>query len=902
MKLLKHIFVLILLSCWGINAFSQQEELLYDTLDSTSVIPVEGIEENNSIDEKDALLLEKMMMDSLANPLIEKEKAEAAKPVIDSPISYNSKDSMAFSFENGKQIVHLYGGATIKYGTINLEADYISMNFQDKEIYASVMKDSLGNIISKTKFTEGSEEFDCESLRYNFVTGKGFVENVVTEQQDGIVRGAKAKMMNKDIFCMVDGKYSTCDADHPHFYLQITKGKIVREKAIITGRSYLVLEDFPIYFPFLPYGYIPTNNKTYSSGVIIPSYGEENLYGFYLREGGFYWAASDYFDLKVTGDIYSKGKWGVNAATRYRMRYKFSGSFGFNYSRSVTGIRGINQSVSPNFSVRWSHTQDAKSNPSQTFSASVDFSTSGFSRENEFDDPDRLLSNSKSSTVSYRKDFLNTPFNISANMRVSQNTRDSTVSLSLPSLNINMKTIQPFKPKKRVGKKRFYEDFKLQYSSQFESKITAKESLLLSTPYSAWQKGIKHNIPLTWPSFKLMNHINVVPSISYGERWYFDYIDKYWLDGYQVVDNETGMQKWIPGHVEEVRVDQFKRNYDYSFSLSASTTMYGMYNMINPNWKIKAIRHKMDPSIGFSYKPDFSEKRFGFYDWVQIDSLGNLQQYNRFQNGMYGSASAGESGSIRFSMNNNIEMKLASKDTTSTEKFKKVAIFDNLGFSSSYNLAAESFHLSPFALNARTKIAGTSINITGTLDPYALDEKGKRIDEFMWNHATGIAKLGRLTNISTGYSVGYGSDKFNKMIEERRKRNSAETEEDKKDTEFKNENIKYEPFAMPWQISLNYTFNYSNNDGRPRWTQAVGLNGSLDLSPKWKTNFSSGFDIVAMQLTHTKIGIIRDLHCWTMSFDFSPIGSRPYYSFTIRANASMLKDLKVDRRNSDSRY
>jgi len=472
-----------------------------------------------------------------------------------------------------------------------------------------------------------------------------------------------------------------------------------------------------------------------------------------------------------------------------------------------------------------------------------------------------------------------------------------------------MKTIQPFKPKKRVGKKRFYEDFKLQYSSQFESKITAKESLLLSTPYSAWQKGIKHNLPITLPTFKILNHINIVPSIQYNERWYFDYIDKYWIDGYEVVDNETGIQKWVPGHVEEVRVDQFKRNYDYSYSLSSSATLYGMYNMINPNWKLKAIRHKMNPSIGFSYRPDFSEKRFGFYDWVQIDSLGNFQQFNRFQNGMYGSASSGESGSINFGLSNNIEMKLANKDTTTTEKFKKVAIFDDLAFRSSYNLAAESFHLSPFSLNARTKIAGTSINVSGMLDPYALDEKGKRIDEYMWNHATGIAKLGRLTSISSGYSVSYGSDKFNKMIEERRKRNSGETgKENEGETEGEkkldptNENIKYEPFGMPWRISLNYTFSYSNNDGRPRWNQSVSMNGSLDLSPKWKTNFSSGFDIVSMQLTHTKIGIVRDLHCWTMSFDFSPIGSRPYYSFSIRANAAMLNVLKAERSNSDLRF
>jgi hypothetical protein len=831
---------------------------------------------------------------------IKKEKP----PVIDVPVTYSSKDSMAISLENGQQIVHLYGGASIKYGSITLDADYIAMNFESKEIYATVRRDSLGKIITKTTFTEGGETFECETLRYNFVTGKGFVENVVTEQQDGFVRSAKAKMMNKDVYCMVDGKYSTCDADHPHFYLHMTKGKIIREKAIITGLSYLVLEDFPIYVPFLPYGYIPTNNKTYSSGVIIPSYGEERLYGFYLREGGFYWAANDYFDLRATGDIYSKGKWAVSATTRYRLRYKFSGGFGFSYSQNVTGERGINQSKTPSFSIRWNHAQDSKASPSQTFSASVDYTSTGFSKENEFDNPDRFLQNSTSSSITYRKDFLNTPLSMSSSMRVTQNTRDSTVMLSMPSLNVNMKSIQPFKSKKRVGKKMFYDDFKLQYSSQFESRITTKESLILSTPYSAWQKGIKHNLPVTFPSFRLFNHINVVPSISYNMRWYFDHIEKYWVDGYSVTNYESGLPKWMPGHVEEVRHDGFKMNYDYSFSLSTSTTLYGMYNMINPNWKLKAVRHKIDPSLSFSYRPDFSERRFGFYDWVQIDSTGTLQMYNMFQNGMYGSASSGRSGTVSFGLNNNIEMKVAdTKDTTSTNKFKKVAIFDNLGINSSYNLIAEQFNLSPFSLNARTKIAGTAINVSGSLDPYALNERGQRINEYMWNNATGIARLGRITNISTGYSVSYSSDKFMNMLEARKAKAENEDIDDALGEPVKDKGLasvpEFEPFNMPWRFSLNYTFSYSNHDGKPRIMQSVNLNGSLDLTPKWKTTFSTGYDFLANKITHTKMSVTRDLHCWTMSFDFSPVSSRPYYTFTIRANASMLKDLKVNKTERD---
>jgi hypothetical protein len=833
--------------------------------------------------------------------------------VIDSPINYDSKDSLSISMENGQQIVHLYGEAIVEYASIKLNAGYISVNFENKEIYATGIEDSLGNLTQKPHFSEGEEEFDCTSLRYNFVTSKGFVENVVTEQQDGIVRSDKAKMMSKDVYCMVDGKYSTCDAEHPHFYLRMTKGKVIRNKAIITGRSYLVLEDFPLYLPFLPYGYIPTFNKTYTSGVIIPSYGEESNYGFYLKGGGFYWAANDFFDFEFTGDVYSKGKWGINLNTSYRKRYRYSGNFSFSYTLSAIGERGINQVKTPNYSIRWSHSQDSKANPTQSFSASVDFSSSGYNKENEYDS-DRYMQNSKSSSVNYRKTFPNLPVSLSASLRASQNTRDSTLSLSLPSLNINMQSIYPLKRKKRVGEKAFWEDVKISYTGQFDSRIKTKEQLLLNTPYSEWSKGIKHNIPITLPSFRLLNHINVVPSFSYNERWYFDYIDKYWIDGYSVTNPESGLQKWVPGHVEEVKKNGFKRNYEYRYSISSSTTIYGMYIMKNPNSKLKAVRHKIDPSIGFSYRPDFSEDRFGFYDWIQVDSMGNLEQFSLFEDGMYGYTRGGRSGSVNFSLNNNIEMKIANEnDTTSEDSFKKIAIFDNLGISSSYNLAAESFNLSPFSLNARTKIAGTSINISGTLDPYALNEKGTKIDEYQWNTETGIARLGRLTNIGTGFSLSYSSDKLKKALEQKTNPQDDEGETVNAEGEEgiktgKNEasptssgNIppEYVPFEPGWRVSANYTFRYSNPSGKANWTQSVSLNGSLDLTPKWKTTISSGFDFVAKEMTHTRMTVVRDLHCWTMSFEFSPFGGRKYYSFTIRANASLLQDLKIDKTERD---
>lgn len=832
-----------------------------------------------------------MAMDSVSDAEKEALDQMERKPLLGSEVKYNAKDSIVFSLEDGAQVVYLYKGASLKYESIDLTADYIVLNLDKKELYAEGLTDSTGEVTGKPHFVEGSEEFDCGSLRYNFETGKGFIEDVVTTQEDGLVRSAKAKMMSKDVYCMVDGKYSTCDAEHPHFYLNMTKGKVVREKSIITGRAYMVLEDFPIYFPFLPYGLIPTFNKSYSSGVIIPSYGSENRYGYYLKNGGFYWAASDYFDLKLTGDVYSSGKWALNAETRYRLKYKWSGGFRLSYSMAKSGLAGFNQSATPNFSITWNHSQDAKSNPSRTFSASVNYSTSGYDREESYEDPTKYVQNTKSSSITYRKNFLNSPFSLTGNFRINQNTKNQSIAVTLPSMALTMKSIQPFKKADLKGGMKVLKDIKFSYSAKIDNKINTTDSLLFKTPLSEWQKGVSHSLPITLPTFSLFKHINVVPSVSYAERWYFDYIDKYWVDGHYVTDND-GVDHWVSGGVEERKMDGFKRNYDFSGSLSTNTTLYAMYTMKNPNSKVVAIRHKIDPNLSFSYHPDFGNDWFGFYDMVQVDSLGTMSSYNIFQDGVFGSTGAGRSGSINFGIGNNIEMKLVNdKDTTSNEKYRKVAIFDNLSISSSYNLAAKSYKLSPFSLNARTKIAGTSINVTGTLNPYALDEKNAIKDAYTWNEYQGMAKLGRLTRVSTGFSMNYSSDKLDKKKKEKLKEAGVE------EKEYVNPN--YAPVNMPWRVSGNYSFSYVNNNGSPKLIQTVSVNGSLDLTQKWKTTFNSGFDLAAMKMTRSVFTVTRNLHCWTMSFNFSPFGTAPFYTFTLAANSSMLKDLKIDKSSRD---
>lgn len=838
-----------------------------------------------------------LLTDTLANKT-------ARKPLFDAQIKYNAVDSMVLSIEEGNQVAYLYGEAKVEYGTIELTSGFIRIDFETKEIFASGITDSLGELKEKPHFKEASEEFDCTTLRYNFISGKGFVENVISNQQDGIVHGEKAKMVSKDIFCMIDGKYSTCDAEHPHFYLNITKGKMVGKNALIAGPSYMVLEDFPIYPIMLPFAYIPTNNTKYSSGIIIPSYGEETNYGYYLRDGGFYWAASDYFDLTMKGDIYSKGSWGAKFSTNYRWKYHFSGGFGLNISRNVTGERGIDQSTAKNFSITWNHTQDSKASLSSTFSANVNFSTSGYDRANEYYNQNSYLTNSKSSSISYSKKFLNTPFNMSLNARHSQNSLDSTISLSLPEMTLNMNRIYPFKRKNAVGSKRFYEEISVSYTANMKNSIKTKESELLTTPFSEWQKGVKHSLPISLPSFKLLNYINISPGFSYSEMWYFDKIEKHWVDGHQSFNNITGQTEWVKGYVQETKKQAFLRNYEYSYNINGTTTMYGMYQMKNPNSKLVAIRHKITPSVGFSYHPDFGEERFGFYDWVQTDSLGTMTHYSYAEDGIYGHTGEGKSGSVTFSLRNNIEMKLANsgkQDSTSKERFKKVAIFDDLGFSGSYNLAADSMNLSTISWNARTKIAGINLNLTGSLDPYYYDPVAKRrINQFMWQHGSGLGKIARLTNMSTGFGFNFSSDKIKKKREDARKAASdanggddatSSEEPEQKDPLY----AQYKPFDMPWSASFNYSFSYVNNGVKRQIIQSLSFNGSVTISPKWSATVNSGFDFTAKKLTNTSLSVSRNLHCWSMAFSCSPISTRPYYSFTLNANASMLKDLKVNK-------
>jgi hypothetical protein len=769
------------------------------------------------------------------------------------------------------------------------------------------LPDTAGVVVGEPVFKDASGEYESKNLRYNFKTQKGIITDVKTKQGEGFVQSQWTKKISKDVFLLRDGKYTTCDADHPHFYLYLTKAKVISNKKIITGPAYMVLEDFPIYFPILPFGYFPNSTK-YSSGIIIPSYGEEASRGFFLREGGYYWAASQYFDFSVKGDIYSKGSWAAKMHTNYKVLYKFNGNFDFSYNVNITGEKGLdNFRRSPQFRVSWSHSQDSKANPSRNFSANVNFSTSGFDKQNSYysssntNDPNSggsraYLQSQKSSSISYTKRWENTPFNMSANLRHSQNSRDSTISLSLPELTFSMSKFYPFKRKVQVGKIRWYEKLGFNYSANFRNSINnIKENKLLSTSFTKdWENGLKHNLPISLPNFSLFkNHVNFSPGFSYNEKWYFKSYNYSYSEELKGVDVDT--------------ISGFNRIFDYSYSLSASTNIYGTFLPINQNSKIKGIRHTIVPSISFSYRPDFGKGKFNYYTPVKVDSTGRIEYLDRYNNMIYGgSPGRGASGAINFSLTNSIEMKVrnSSADTTKTaEKDKKIKLLDNLGLSASYDLIADSLNLSTINLRGRTTIKGVSINFGGTIDPYMVDTIGSRVNRvhrYAWDYNDGIGKLGRLTRANLSFGMQFSSEDL-KGKSNKEDSNKAEGKEGEDgEATAPTPTPEYVPFNLPWSINFDYSFNYTRNNPyrKGEFSQVVSMSGNVTITPKWKLSMNTNYDIVAKQFSFTNFNVSRDLHCWQMSFSFIPFGYMKSYSFTLNANSGMLRDLKIDKRSS----
>jgi hypothetical protein len=806
----------------------------------------------------------------------------------DAEVEYTADGYITLVQNSSGNKIFMYKNALVKYKDIELKADYIELNRDSNLIYAVGKPDSTGKIAGKPIFSQGGQKFEADEVRYNFKTKKGIVTGVVTEQEGGFVHSAKTKLINDSTYCLRNGKYTTCNADHPHFWLEMTKAKVLSNKKIVTGPAYLVIEDLPLYFVFIPFGFFP-NSPKYSSGLLMPSYGDEINRGFFLRDFGYYYAANDYFDASVKGDLYSKGSRGIKLHTNYRLRYKFSGSFDLKYYKNVFGDKGLPDYKTQNdFAITWSHSMDSKSSPSQTFSASVNFSTSSFDQNNSYT-TENYLTNTKQSSISYTKRWENTPFTLSGNMRHSQNSRDTTISLTLPQLTFNMSRVYPFKAKIRSGKEKWYEKIGLSYSMDMQNMIDTKENKLLgSSLISDWKNGIKHTIPVS-TSFKMLKYITISPSFNYGERWYTQQIRKNYNESTKMVEVADTLYG-------------FTRNYDYSFSVGASTKVYGNFLPLNPKSKIKGIRHVMTPSISFNLKPDFSNSSFGMYETIEyFDEKGNpvSYRYPYHEGTIYGTSSAGQSGSIGFNLNNTLEMKrLNTKDTTSKEAFTKIKLLDQLSISGSYNLAADSLNLSNFNVTARTKVAGVDLNFGAILDPYAMQD-GHLINQFQFSKN---GQLARLTSANMSFGLSFKSNKG----KEKEKEEEKLTPEQKNELEQKKLRQKtgdipeYADFSVPWDLSFNYSFRYNKPDPSKSTiiTQTVDFNGNISMTKQWKIGFSSGLDVQKLQVTFTQFNIFRDLHCMQMSLNLVPFGYRQSYSFTIRATSTLLQDLKLSKRQS----
>ena len=842
------------------------------------------------------------------------------KDAIDAPVYYESTDSMVWS-TNGNAF--LYGEGKVVYDKIELSANIISMNMDSSVVHAFGRADSAGVMSGLPVFVDGGTPYESDRLSYNFKSRKGFISNVYTQQGDGFLMGGKAKKDSTDVFYSQDGMYTTCDAEHPHFYIKLTRAKVRPKKDVVSGPLYLVVVDVPLPLA-LPFGYFPFTSK-YSSGIIMPTYGDEMERGFYLRDGGYYFAISDKLDLKLTGEIYTKGSWGVGAASSYAKRYKFSGNVNFNYLVTKTGEKGLpDYAVGKNFRIAWNHRQDAKAHPNSNFSASVNFSTANYERSNLTSLYNPVLSSqsTRTSSVSYSRTFPSIGLTLSTSMNLSQNVRDSIISLNLPSLNVSLSKKYPFKRKKRVGDERWYEKISLSYSGQFNNSISTKEYLILkSNLMTDWSNGVKHNIPLS-ATFQLFDNINITPSFNYTERWYFKRIDQSWNEATNSVVRDT--------------VGGFNRVYNYNLSVSANTTLYGFYKPASfMKSRIHTVRHVFKPSLSFSYAPDFGDDRYGYYKtYVYTDEKGEARavEYSPYQGSMYGVPSKGRTGSISLNVSNNVEMKWRTK----TDSLKKISLIDEIGGSLSYNLAAKTKPWSNLSTRLRLKLTKNytfNFNATWATYAYEFNDKGQVVvgDRTEWSYG----RFGRFQGMSQNLSYTLNNGTYKKVVDWfKSKFGSGEDDEvedtpgdDKKlDLPAKGtkrgrgdkENVKsadvdedgYMPFKFPWNLTLSYgismaedrsaEINLRNMRYPYKFTQNLNISGNIGISDNWRINFTSGYDFEYGSLTTTTMNISRDLHCFEMSCG---IVLAPYtsFNFSFRATSQILADaLKIDKRSSRS--
>lgn len=907
------------------NGRAQNDSLsVGDTVSSDSV-PADSTDKSGEPDttNMDSLQLaiyhhNKQVDDSIRLDSINRKKSGA----LDAPVTFSSEDSMVYDAKS--KVARLYGNSNVKYQNMDLSSDRIQMSLDSSLVRATGTADSTGAISGTPVFTMGQDKYESDTMAFNFKTKKGFIYNVYTEQEDGYLSSQHSKRDSSGVLYLEHGRYTTCDQPHPDFYIALSRAKVRPGKDVVFGPAYLVVADVPLPLA-IPYGFFPFT-KSYSSGFIMPSYGDESSRGFYLRDGGYYFAMSDKWDLKLLGEIYTKGSWGLSVASNYRKRYRYNGSFFFSYQNTKNGDKGMpDYTEQTSFKLQWSHRQDPKSNPFSSLSASVNFASTSYERNNlnSMYNPQSYTQSLRTSSVNWSTSFSSLGMTISGSANLSQNMIDSTVSLTLPDLNISVSRFYPFKRKHMAGKERWYEKISMSYTGQFSNSIDTKEDKLFkSNLIKDWRNAFQHNIPINANS-TLFNYININPSFNFTDRMYSNKVMKSWDEQAQTERADTTYG--------------FYNVYNWSMSIGASTKMYGFWVPSKKIFgdKIQAIRHVLTPQVTFSYAPDCGSRYYETYQKTDADGNVSLVEYSPFENGLFNVPSRGKTGSVTFDLSNNIEMKVKSdKDSTG---YKKLSIIDELGFNMGYNMAAKEKPWSDLTVRLRLKWwKNYTFNLNAVFATYAyeLDDNGR---PYVSNHTEySKGRFGRFQGLSQNISFTLNPEKLKKWFgggddEEDATEDDNNTEDDdtgiesnvdddmvngqngarkKNAGKAETDADGYMKFSMPWSLTFGYGITMRENTSGKfntktmrypyAFTQTLNFSGNIRISDGWNISFSSGYDFENHDLSMTTASLSRDLHCFNMSCS---VVLAPYtsYNFSFRCNAATLTDaLKYDKRSGYS--
>lgn len=842
---------------------------------------------------------------------------------LEEPVFSGGRDSIVKDFNvNGKKMIYYYGDVKVQYGDLELTSEYMAFDVDSKTVFAKGLPDSTGKIAGQPIMKQGEKQYEMESVYYNFNTEKAKIKNMITQEAEGYLHGQYIKKMPDNSINIAKGKYTTCDHEHPHFYLKMTTAKVITDdggQKTVFGPSYVVLEDVPTPFA-LPFGFVPEFGNR-SSGILMPTYGEEAARGFFMRGLGYYFVFGDHFDIAATGDIYSMGSWAAQLNSRYNKRYKFNGSFSLSYQNDQSGEKGQPDFFqTKNFSLQWSHSMDQKARPGTTFRASVNFSSPSNNKYNNQTDIQTALQNQISSSISYAKTWAGTPFSLSINALHSQNSRDSSYAVTFPNITFTLNRIYPFKRKERVGKEKFYESFAFNYNTTMDNKINFKSSEVGQPDFFKKMKnGMRHNFSIGLPSFTLAKYIQGSPSVSYGMNWYFTDCEK-------VFNQETQQ-------VETIYSDPFSTfgiSQNFSAGLSLNTRLYGKF-MFGKNKKIEAIRHMVTPSISFNVQPEMGTAANGYttLSYVDVNGIQHAVTYNKYEGQINSPPGRGKTAAMSFSLGNNVEAKIRDKNDTTGTGVKKVKLIDQLAIGGSYNFLADSLNLSNISVNLNTTIFGKlGLNVNATFDPYAVDYKGTKINTLNIMKEGGF-RLARLTNASASFSYSFSGDGKGRLGSDYKDPNARggsydhNTGESSSSSQGGNsyQRVYYNPLTgeyipggwvyymnpnVPWSVNFNYNYSYSKSyqyaneqlHVKNNHMMTLGFAAQLKLTDALNISLNSGLDIMKMKLTTTQLSATYDLHCFAISVSWVPNGQWESWSFRINAKASALADLLKFKKNA----